>query len=160
MSLKVLRGREEGRRWEEGVGGNLGLVDGREGRRGRRISCLAFHRERRDDGVRHLVQNIERLEGRDRRDAAGLRLDDEDFLFAVHHLGRRRRSTRAMVRPVRVGPHADAAVLRGTSRETRVAGAMDASFFHRISGSIEAFSCGYRRSTVTRSMGAVECKQH
>ena len=26
--------------WEEGVGGNLGLVDGREGRRGRRISCL------------------------------------------------------------------------------------------------------------------------
>ena len=34
-----------GRRWEEGVGGNLGLVDGREGRRGLRISCLAFHRE-------------------------------------------------------------------------------------------------------------------
>ena len=70
--------------WETGVGGNLGLVDGREGRRGRRRSCLAFHREGRDDGVRQLVDDVERLEGRDRRHAAGLRLDDEDLLFPVH----------------------------------------------------------------------------
>ena len=107
----------------------MGLVDGREGRRGRRISCLAFHnvhREGRDDRGRQLVDDVERLEGRDRRHAAGLRLDDENFLLAVHHLGRRRRSTRAMVRPMRVGAHADAAVLRGTLREGRVAGAMDA----------------------------------
>ena len=63
----------------------VGLVDGREGRRGRRICCrrLAFHnvhRERRDDAVRQLVQDVKRLNGRDRRHAAGLRLDDEDLL--------------------------------------------------------------------------------
>ena len=56
----------------------MGLVDGREGRRGR-LSCLAFHRERRDDVVRQLVEDVERLEGCDRRHAAGLRLDDEDL---------------------------------------------------------------------------------
>ena len=59
----------------------MGLVDGRDGRRGRRLSWLAFHRERRDDGGRHLVDDVERLEGRDRRHAAGLRLDDEDLLL-------------------------------------------------------------------------------
>ena len=104
----------------------MGLVDGCEGRRGRRICCrrLAFHhvhRERRDDAVRQLVDDVERLEGCDRRHAAGLRLDDEDLLLAVHHLrDGRRAARRAMVRPVRVGAHADAAVLRGTSRERRV----------------------------------------
>ena len=96
----------------------MGLVDGREGRRGRRLSWLAFHRERRDDGVRHLVDDVERLEGRDRRHAAGLRLDDEDFLFPIHHLDRGRRAARrAVIRPVRVGADADAAVLRGTARK-------------------------------------------
>ena len=96
----------------------MGLVDGHEGRRGRRISCLAFHSERRDDGVRHLVDDVERLEGRDRRHAAGLGLDDENFLLPVHDLDRGRRAAgRAVVRPVRVRAHADAAVLRGTARE-------------------------------------------
>ena len=98
----------------------MGLVDGREGRRGRRLSWLAFHRERRDDGGRHLVDDVERLEGRDRRQATGLRLDDENFLFPVHHLDRGRRAAgRAVVGPVRVRAHADAAVLRGMARERR-----------------------------------------
>ena len=114
------------------VGRDLGLVDGREGRRGRRNCCrrLAFHnvhRERRDDAIRQLVEDVERLEGRDRRHAAGLGLDDEDLLFPVHHLDRGRRAARrAVVRPVRVRAHADAAVLRGTARERRVARATDA----------------------------------
>ena len=76
------------------------------------------HREGRDDALRQLVDDVERLEGRDRRHAAGLRLDDENFLLPVHHLDRGRRAARrAVIRPVRVGAHADAAVLRGTARE-------------------------------------------
>ena len=82
---------------------------------------LAFHdvhRERRDDAGRQLVDDVERLERRDRRHAAGLRLDDENLLLPVHHLDRRRRAARrAVVGPMRVRAHADAAVLRGTARE-------------------------------------------
>ena len=96
----------------------MGLVDGREGRRGRRLSCLAFHREGRDDGGRQLVDDVERLEGRDRRHAAGLGLNHKNLLLAVHDLDRGRRAARrAVIRPVRVRAHADAAVLRGTARE-------------------------------------------
>ena len=118
----------------------VGLVDGREGRRGRRSCCrrLAFHdvhRERRDDAVRQLVEDVERLEGRDRRHAAGLRLDDEDLLLAVHHLDRGRRAARrAVVGPMRVRAHADAAVLRGTARERRVAGVSGDSPASRCDG--------------------------
>ena len=101
---------------EGGVGGNwvwstAAKAGGDDG------FVLAFHdvhRERRDDAVRQLVEDVERLEGRDRRHAAGLGLDDEDLLLSVHDFSHGRRAAgRAMVRPVRVRAHADAAVLRG-----------------------------------------------
>ena len=65
-------------------------------------------RRQLDGLVRHLVNDVERLE----RPALprGLLLDDAYFLLSVHGFGLGRRAARAVVRPARLQTHADAHV--------------------------------------------------
>ena len=66
-----------------------------------------------DGLVRHLVDDVERLErpGLPR----GLLLDDSNFLLAIHRLSHGRRAAGAVIGPARLEAHADADV--GVTRE-------------------------------------------
>ena len=65
-------------------------------------------RRQLDGLVRHLVDDVERLE----RPALprGLLLDDANFLLAIHCFSHRRGAAGAVVRPARLEAHADADV--------------------------------------------------
>ena len=82
---------------------------GREG-----VVVTSLVRRQLDGLVRHLVDDVERLE----RPAlpSGLLLYDANFLLAVHRLGLGRRAAGAVVRPARLEAYANADV-RVTSEE-------------------------------------------
>ena len=84
-------------------------------------------RRKLDGLVRHLVDDVERLErpGLPR----GLLLDDAYFLLSVHGLGLGRRAARAVVRPARLEAHtnADVRVTREEADRARPVGVLSAS---------------------------------
>ena len=75
---------------------------------GERVVVTSLIRREFDRLIRHLVDDVERLE----RPALprGLLLDDAYLLLAVHRLGLGRRAARAVVRPARLEAHANADV--------------------------------------------------
>ena len=75
---------------------------------GERVVVTSLIRREFDRLIRHLVDDVERLE----RPALprGLLLDDAYFLLSVHGFGLGRRTAGAVVRPARLQTHTDADV--------------------------------------------------
>ena len=86
---------------------------------GERVVVTSLIRREFDRLIRHLVDDVERLE----RPALprGLLLDDAYFLLSVHGFGLGRRTAGAVVRPARLQTHTDADV-RVTREEADRAG--------------------------------------